>query len=273
MSRDAKTGFDDVELDSLSPPMQDMLRALLLYKSVFVAPWFVELGKAESPQTRAAYASIATQTREQGLEAVELIRKWDASASTEAAREIKEDVLRRLLEDLLELKKSSTEVFLAAGIRSPNEELRRAFLRLAAVDQGHANELRAALGVKRPEEHLPESRGASRTATGAHEGPFSPGTLSGIVRRTVDESEASGHEPSRIVASPLALRHLRDEGSVERDAGTAFGLPVDVDFSWEGECFAVISRSRLSLAEIAIQMSDLDEASAPPAGAEPHPRR
>ncbi|MEA3202319.1 MAG: hypothetical protein QOE90_3747 [Thermoplasmata archaeon] len=264
-------GLGDEAIGSLSPPMQDMLRALLLYKSVFVAPWFQALGAEETPETRAIYESIARETRAEAMEAASLIRRWDESASTGAARDVTEHVLRRLLEDLLELKKSSTEVFLAAGIRSPNEELRRAFLQLASIDQRHANELRAALGVKRPEDHLPESHAAGHSATGAHVGPFKPGTLSGAIRRSVEESQAAGHEPSRIVASALALRHLRDEGSVEPAQGTAFGLPVDVDFSWGGECFAVTSRSRLSLAEIAIQMAEDRAADRMPGRAETHP--
>lgn len=54
--------------------------------------------------------------------------------------------------------------------------------------------------------------------------------------------------------SSMALRHLRDEGSVAPRQGDVFGLPVDIDFSWEDEAFAISSRGRISLAEIVTEM-------------------
>lgn len=241
----------DLDVEDLSPPMADLVHSLLLYKSMFVGPWFTALGQEESGRTREVYASISRETASQAKSTVELIRKWSASAEGGKAEEVKEEVLTWLLQDMLELKKSSTEVFLAAGIRSPTEQLRREFLQLARTDRRHADELRELLGIRIPTEGKETETG---TSLGPRIGPFPPGTLSGTIRKALDESKAQGYEASRIVISSIGLRHLRDEGAVESRQGNVFGVPVDVDFSWAGEAFAITSKSRLSLAEIVTEV-------------------
>lgn len=164
--------------------------------------------------------------------------------------------MTRLLEDMLELKKKSTEVHLAAGIRSPTEELRRDFLDLARTDKEHADILRDLLGIRLPKgeiPHLDEPETVKQRRPQA--GPFPPGTLSGKVQEAVEDSRSQGHEPARIILSSVAFRHLRDEGAVEPRQGNVFGLPTDVDFSWQGEAFAVTSRDQISLSEIVTEMT------------------
>jgi len=237
------------DTSDLSVPMQDMMAALLLYKSMFIGPWFEALSREENSEARSTYERITSETRQQAATTVDVLRRWD-TIGHEEADEVRKRILARLLRDMLEIKKSSTEVFLAAGIRSPTEEIRREFLELANVDQRHANMLRTILGVKVFLNDIPAATRAANVK-GPHIGPFAPGALSGIVREAIEDSHAAGHEPARLVVSGIVLRHLRDEGAVRPGDGTAFGLPVDIDFSWGGECFAITSLARVSLAEIA----------------------
>jgi hypothetical protein len=252
-SRALAVPFGDLDVDSLSPPMRKLIKALLLYKTMFAGPWFEALSMEEDPETRALYRRIMTETTQQAQRAADLLHRWDATDGHEQMEGVTNQVLKRLLDDMLSLKKSSTEVFLGAGIGAPTEELRREFLDLADIDRRHAESLRAALGV-----HLPNDLSAGSTPrkgyAGVRAGPFPPGTLSGTLRSTLEEARVSGHEPTRIVLSSMALRHLRDEGSVAPHQGDVFGLPADIDFSWEDEAFTIISRGRVSLAEIVTEM-------------------
>lgn len=244
--------FGELAIDALSPSMRRLVNALMLYKSMFAGPWFAAL-EEEDTETRAIYRRIMEETTEQARRAFELLHRWDGASDRGRAEELTEQVLKRLLEDMLSLKTSSTEVFLGVGIASPTEEMRREFLELADIDRQHAEALRKALGAR-----LPEDRSASTASikgyAGVHAGPFAPGTLSATLRNALEEARAARHEPTRIVISSMALRHLRDEGSVAPRQGDVFGVPVDVDFSWEKESFSITSRARISLAEIVTEM-------------------
>lgn len=245
--------FGDLNVEALTPPMRKLVNALMLYKSMFAGPWFEALTAEEDPETRATYERIMSETTEQARRAFDLLHRWDGMSEEGRAQRVTDQVLKRLLDDMLNLKKSSTEVFLGAGLGSPTEQMRREFLDLADIDRKHADALRAALGV-----HLPEDPSSSPPITsgyaGVHAGPFKPGTISETIRAAIEEARAAGHEPIRIVLSSMALRHLRDEGSVAPRQGDIFGLPADIDFSWEMEAFSIESRARMSLAEIVTEM-------------------
>lgn len=245
--------FGDLDVDSLTPPMRRLVKALLLYKSMFAGPWFAALSMEETQPTRAIYDRIMRETTEQAGRAANLLHDWDASPQREKMEDVTQQVLKRLLDDMLTLKKSSTEVFLGAGLGAPTEEMRRAFLELADIDRRHAEDLRGALGV-----HLPtvpaEQRHQTTGYVGVQAGPFPPGTISDTIRSALDAARESGHEPARLVLSSMTLRHLRDEGSVAPSQGDVFGVPVDIDFSWDDEAFTIASRSRVSLAEIVTEM-------------------
>lgn len=241
--------------ESLSPHIRNLLNALLLYKSMFVGPWFAALSVEEDPETVAVYKTIREETSAQARRAADILRRWDESSDNATTQKVTDQVLKRLLADMLELKKSSTEVFLGAGIGSPTDQLRREFLELADIDRRHAETLRAALGSHLPQEPTKVVPAGSRGFKGIRQGPFPSGTLSETIRASLDQARGEGHEPSRIVLSNMCLRHLRDEGSVEPRQGNVFGVPVDVDFSWADEAFAITSRDRLSLAEIVTEMA------------------
>lgn len=256
--------FDVPNVEHLSTPMRNLLNALLLYKSMFAGPWFAALSLEEDPQMQAAYEGIRSETAHQARRAAEILSRWDAAAGGEATEKVTDQVLKRLLADMLELKQSSTEVFLGAGLSSPTDEMRREFLELADVDRRHAEVLRKALGGHSPlsptdEPHAPVERTRAR---GVFQGPFARGTISREIRAALDEARAEGHEPSRLVLSQACLRHLRDEGSVAPKQGDIFGIPADIDFSWGDEAFAITSRERLSLAEIVTEMAIRETAEA-----------
>jgi hypothetical protein len=248
------TLFGRLDDAALSPPMRNLLNALLLYKSMFAGPWFTALSVAEDPGTQAVYELIRVETASQARRTAETLRRWGALPPHEGAEDATREVLKRLLEDMLALKKSSTEVFLGAGLSAPTEEMRREFLDLADMDRRHADLLRRMLHVHPPHETDLDAPWAAPVFDGVQTGPFGPGRLSGKLWDTLEAARGQGHEPSRIVLSGMALRHLRDEGTVAPRQGEIFGLPVDIDFSWRGECFAVTSRERLSLAEIVTEM-------------------
>jgi hypothetical protein len=233
--------------------MRKLLKSLLLYKSMFAGSWFAALSSEEEAETKDLYGRIMRETTDQAKRASNLVHRWDEMAESEQLEAVTSQVLKRLLDDMLTLKKSSTEVFLRAGLSSPSDEMRREFLDLADIDRRHADALRGALGVHLPTDRssLPPPRSGY---SGVHAGPFPAGTLSDALRAALEEARTSGHEPVRIVLSSMALRHLRDEGSVAPRQGDVFGLPVDIDFSWEQEAFSIASRARVSLAEIVTEM-------------------
>lgn len=190
------------------------------------------------------------ETSEQARMALDLLHRWDKMSEEGRAQRVTDKVLERLLDDMLNLKKSSTEVFLGAGVDSPTEEMRREFLELADIDRKHAEALRAALGIRLPGD--PSS--ATHGFADVHTGPFPPGTITRTIKGALEQARTAGHEPIRIVLSSMALRHLRDEGSVLPRQGNIFGLPADIDFSWESEAFSITSRARASLSEIVTEM-------------------
>lgn len=237
-------------MEVLSPPLRRLVNALMLYKSVFAGPWFEALSKEEAPERKEIYDRIMRETSAQARMAFDLLHRWDGMSEEGRAQRVTNKVLERLLDDMLSLKKSSTEVFLSAGIDSPTEEMRREFLELADIDRKHAEALRAALGIRLPND--PSS--ATHGFAGVHSGPFPPGTITRTIKGALEQARTAGHEPIRIILSSMALRHLRDEGSVLPRQGNIFGLPADIDFSWEREAFSIVSRARVSLSEIVTEM-------------------
>lgn len=254
--RNLESLFGDLQLESVSPPMRNLLNALLLYKSMFVGPWFAALSAQVDPETNAAYMTIASETLDQAHAAADLIKRWDASPRAETSQAVADKVMIKLLDDMLQLKRSSTEVFLGAGLTSPTDEMRKAFLDLADVDRRHAEVLRKLLGgPASPRQMASDPPRPTGSSDAIHTGPFSPGGTAGTIQRALDRLRADGHEPVRLVLSNIALRHLRDEGGIKPNQGEAFGVPVDIDAAWDGEAFAITSRSRVSLAELATEMA------------------
>lgn len=237
-------------LERLSPDMRDLLRELLLHKSIFVGESFVALATREDEDEDRRFRRVFDETVQQGKDACQCLGEWDALPhEPEKVETVARDVRRSLLDALIVLKELSTEAFLTVAMSAPTRELRDAIVRLADVDRQHADDLRAIVGraTVRQKLRAQEARDGG-DAYGAHAGRSGDGTLGRSVQATLQKLAASRVEPARLVLSPTALRHLRDEGRVHDNV--AFDLPIDVDLGWGGEAFAIVTRERVSLAEI-----------------------
>lgn len=249
-------------LGSLSPPMRDLLLDLLVFKSVFMGRYFRQLGESyPDPEIREAISTLADETTQEALGTVEALQEWDRyPQGAEVAAAGTHGIRARLFQDLIVLKEGSNQVVLAAAMRAPTEELRRRLVDLADIDREHADRLRRLLGLRAVPERLPLlDRGSQGPAVGAHGARIPDASLVRTIEVALQELEGRGVTASRLVLSATGLRHLRDEGGLDTEGGTAFGLAVDVDLGWEGECFAFVTRDRVSLAEFITTMRARDE--------------
>lgn len=236
----------EATLSAFEPPTREALVPILLYKSVFLGDWFEALVAREPDlDVRAALAAIARDTFRETIEFIDTMRPWRDIPHDPAVLEETTPVLqRRLVHDLLHLKEGNNEAMLYLAMRAPTDELRRKLVRLADRDREHANALRSLLGTQLPADPAPDDG-----AIGARERRAAAGTLLASVKADLARFQAANAQVMRLVLSPGALRHLRDEGVVERD-GTALGIPVDVDFAWSGESHSFLTDERVRLSEL-----------------------
>lgn len=237
----------------LSHSLRSICVDLILYKALFMGEWFENLAaQQEDESVGRVLRAMSRETVDQAEAALGKLEAWNrVPASADGLDELVRDLQTRLLQDLLVLKEGSTEVFLTAAMRAPTRALRDALVKLADVDRQHADRLRILLGTEPVEERVErgfEERGGE--AVGAHGSREPHPSLAASVQTVLRTLRSERQEPSRIILSASALRHARDEGALDAQEGTAFGLPVDVDFGWRGECFAVLTRERASLAEV-----------------------
>lgn len=239
----------------LPAPLRDVAIHILVLKSVFAGASFraFAAGQADAG-VRAVLLKAAQETREEAAGALAALEDWARFRLDEAlVARAAETTRARLLGDLLRLKEVSTEAALAAAAHAPTEALRRELVRLADLDRKHADEMRPLLGARTIEECVQREVPASEPL-GAHAGREPGSSLAKSIENALTRLRRAGEDAARIVVSGNALRHLRDEGAIDARHGTAFGLPVDVDFGWSDECFAFVTKGRVSLAEIITSM-------------------
>jgi hypothetical protein len=243
-------GATEEVVADLGPVLGDVLRNLLLLKSLFVGTWFLNLGTRGDGTEAETFANIGQQTVDEGFAATSNLEQWAAlHVAPEQLERLAHDVRFTLIEAIILMKEASTEAFLQAAMAAPSEALRQDLVTLADMDRRHADELRLVIGGRPLSDRRTREREAeTRQAYGAHDGRFQPGTLSRSVQAAIDRVRREGNEPMRLALSPSALRHLRDEGAI--DQYIAFDLPVDVELGEGGEVFAVATRERNSLAEV-----------------------
>lgn len=249
-SRSDLMGPTQDTLERLGPEMQDLLRELLLHKSIFVGESFVTLATRGDAEEGRQFRRVFDETVQEGIDACRRLEEWDRLPhDREKVEAVAKDVRRNLLDALIVLKELSTEAFLSAAMAAPSAALRTEIIRLADIDRAHADDLRAIVGASRVIEKLPALESPEAwTSYGAHAGRHAEGTLGRSIRETLDALAGAQVKPARLVLSSVALRHLRDEGHLRENL--AFGLPVDVDLGWGGETYAITTRERVSLAEI-----------------------
>lgn len=247
---DAQMGATPALLGRLEPPLRDLLRELLLHKSLFVSDWFLTLAAHDDAEEARVFRRIGTETLHEGREASAELEAWSrVHVDPDRTERVADEVRQTLIQALIALKEASTEAFLHAAMNAPTERIRDNLTNLADIDRRHADELRVVLGTATVADKLAKARAMERDlACGAHQGRYLPGTLGQSVRRTLVRLRERDAEPTRIIVSAESLRHLRDEGLVEEN--TVLGLPVDVEMSWAGEGFAVLTGERVTLAEI-----------------------
>lgn len=250
MTGPERSSAPEATLGAFGEFTRQTLVPILLYKSIFVGEWFSEMVSHHAERgTREALTRMGQATLREAIEVVASMRDWDAGQGSAESREAFVSALqRRMLLDLMRLKEGNTEALVLAAMRAPTAPVRDRLLYLADLDRQHADGLRTLLGADRVGEALERTGGDARPV-GAQSGRGDAATLGANVRAQRDAIVANGDRPVRLVLSQAAMRHLRDEGGVS-PSGTVFDLPVDVDFGWEGECFAVHTDARVSLAEI-----------------------
>lgn len=249
-SRSDLMGATGDVLQRLSPDMRDLLRELLLHKSIFVGESFVALATKENDEEDRKFRRVFDETVEQGLDASLRLEEWDnLPHDREKVEAVAKDVRKNLLDALIVLKELSTEAFLAAAMAAPTRALREDIVRLADIDRQHADDLRAIVGTSTVSEKLrAEEARDEGDSYGAHAGRYTEGTLGRSIEKTLQKLAVANVRPVRLVISSTGLRHLRDEGLVHDNH--AFGIAIDVELGWGGEAFAVMTRERVSLAEI-----------------------
>lgn len=236
---------------------QQALVPILLYKSIFLGDWFGQLTALEREDgVRSALEKLSRDTLREMLDVLSVMKHFDeAQGSPEDREEFLATLQRRVLHDLMKVKEGSTEVVVLAAMRAPTESVRERLLALADLDRVHADALRVLLGAREVRESLqaPEKAEPPALPLGVYAAGARSGTLTDRLRVHIDAMARREDTPRRLILSPAAYRHLRDEGAVQDDA-TALGLPVHVDFGWEGEAFTIESGSRVSLSEILTAM-------------------
>lgn len=243
--------FEGDAIAGVRDPLAELLIDLLLYKRPFVSPWFVQAG-GEDHHARTELEMLRNETLGEAKAAVGVLREWSSMpVPTEGAKDAALAVRRRLIQNLVTVKEGSTEVFLAAAMRAPTESLRSALVHLADLDRAHADRLRGLLGTEPSRREVPPLEGRSVGAAG---GRREPANLRTNIEEDMEQLQTLGIHPQRLVLSAAALRHLRDEDGVNMEAGTALGLPTEVEFGWAGECYAILTGERVSLAEIVTKL-------------------
>lgn len=208
------------------------------------------LDQQASSEVRDTLSTIRTRAVEESEQLLRTLRDWDrVRAPTHALDGLRDRLRSHLLRDVLLLKKRTAEVVLMAAMQAPTQALRDELVRLADDDRVSADFVRRLLDVPVVPERLPLKTDAD-PAEGAHNDVPHDGLISPCVRHAIESIRARGEVPTRLTLSSNALRHLRDEGFVEAATGTAFGLPVTVDFGWRGRCFAILTNECVSLAEL-----------------------
>lgn len=247
---DDAADLPDEGLRGLPPPLLALGTELLLYQAIFRGAWFDRLARQQGdPHVAERLRSIRLESEELARAALDALRLWkDTPSDVHAALG---RLRANLLDDLLRLKEASSEAFLLVGMNAPTNPLREAFVDLAEGDRRHADALRELLGRHRVAHRLDEPpRPHQGEAVGAHDRRSTDASLAQSLQRALDALRADGQRPICVVLSPVALRHARDEGIVRAEEGTLFGLPVEIDFGWRGECFAVHTDDRIRLADL-----------------------
>lgn len=250
-----RVGQAEAALGGFHPPMRDLLVPILLYKSHFLGDWFLAIARAEQDESlRSALLKLSADCLRESLGLLAAASEWDAMRPDPARLEgLARTLHTRAIEEMVLMKELTAESVLLAAMQAPTPALREKLRALADLDREHADVLRALVGADTVAQA--ESRRAPEGPLGAHAGRLPGRTLGSSLAAAIARVAQQGVAVRRVVVSPTALRHLRDEGEVAPD-GTIQGFPAEVDFAWGDECFALMTTERVSLASILTRGDD-----------------
>lgn len=247
-----REGAVEATVGAFPPPVRDLLVPLMMYKSTFLGDGFSTLVRNErDADARRTLQRIILDTLQEAIQLLDAMREWQKHPpEDDTAEELVVSLHRRAIEDLMVLKEGSAEAVILMAMSAPTAELRDRLHALADIDRKHTERLRALLGGKSlPQRLAAAERKEGRPPLGAHVGRRGSATLAMSIQTSLAAFQERGIEVARVVVSSEAHRHLRDERVLE-PSGRVFGLGLDVDFGWEGECYALITRERMRLAAV-----------------------
>ena len=225
-----------------------MVDALILFDSPILDQRFQEaIAMHPDAKHRAALAALpqrvaegARLTRRAGVE-------WErVSGGPLLEAEFRERAERFLLEALLESAELQIQLKTFLADHAPTREVRDHVDAALVIHRELVHALRAAIGAlgDQPEGVRPERDQAYLGGEAEH------GDLRGQVEQAIRAMVGSGQKPRALVLSANAVRHLRDQGLFQDGAPAVLDVPVRVDLSWPGSCFALLSFDNVALDEI-----------------------
>jgi len=192
-------------------------------------------------------ARVAEGSRITRRAGVEWERATGGSALTD---DFQRQAERFLLQALLDGAEAQIRLKTFMARHAPTQPVRALIDEAVAIHRELADALRDALAALEAtpgpyaEKHAPPYVGERGEA----------GDLRGQVEAAIRDMSARGKRPRVLVVSANAMRHLRDQG-VLMDSPTLLDVAVQVDFSWSGSTFALLSYESAPLDEILSQKS------------------
>lgn len=175
---------------------------------------------------------------------------------------IEDDFRRRaerfLLEGLLESAETQIRLKTFMAWNAPTAEVRKLLDDAIAIHRELTHVLREAIG-KLPDEEAPPhhedesalvARPASRKPPVEVGAEDPTGDLRTQIEAAFEHMQARRKKPRLLVLSANALRHLRDQGVFQDQNPSFHGVPVQIDFSWSGSTYALMSYDSEALDEI-----------------------
>lgn len=231
-----------------SPSLLQVFDALILSDGPILDQRFQEaIAMHPDPAVRKALKALPTRvsegsriTRRAGVE-------WERLTGSSALDdEFKRRAERFLLEALLDSAEAQIRLKAFMSRHAPNKETRDLIDSAIDIHRELTQALRHALDRIGDVPDEPTRREGV-----PYVGPDdASGDLRGQVEDAIRHMSAKGQKPRMLVASSNAVRHLRDQGLFRDQQTTVLGVPVQVEFSWPGVRFALLSYDSASLDEI-----------------------
>lgn len=231
-----------------APSLLQIVDALILSDDPLLDQRFQEaIAMHPDAKVRAALSALPARVAEGSRITRRAGTEWERVTGHSVLDEsFKAHAERFLLEALLDSAESQIRLKSFMAAHAPTKEIRDLIDQALGVHHELTESLRDALHKVGP---APPSGGRVRDAP--------PVGLEGVdanLRAQVENALRSlgskGRRPRLVVLSPNALRHLRDQGAIGQGEDTILDTPVEVDLSWTGSAFAVLTYDTVPLTEM-----------------------